>query len=204
MASFLIYLSVKKQAQLPVIRPEDEKADKNRFEILGMVLERECDQLKIEPQEVMDELVSPMARHQAVLEPILNKVYGMLDSVIPSGNFRETTENQIENAELWGDSLTHYADRKEDYFEAVQKLFALVLTIVQSSLDDNLEKVDHEKELEEIRKTQEIDEDDFKKLRRRTTEFFRIAFSTYLGMVFQPIRDEIDQKISGPTSESEL
>jgi hypothetical protein len=55
--------------------------------------------------------------------------------------------------------------------------------------------MDHEKELEEIRNTFEIDPDDFQKLRRRATEFYKIAFAKYLSMVFQPVRDEVDQKM---------
>ncbi len=201
-ASFLVYLAIKKHGQLPGIRKEEDEADKKRFERLGMVVDYECDRLQIDPQEVMDELVAPMTKHTALMQPILDKVYGMLDSVVPSGNFRETAENQIENPEFWGDSLTHYADRKEDYLEAVEKLFLVVLVTVKSSLDDQPEKTDHQEELEEIRKTFEIEDDDFPKLRRRATDFFRIAFSTYLGMVFQPIRDEIDQKFPEPPTET--
>jgi len=201
MASFLIYRSIKEQTQLPVIRPEEEKADESRMERLGRVLAYECRQLHIEFQEIMDELVFPMAGNKALVEPILQKIYGMLDSLIPSDSFRKGSEKQIENTEFWGDSLTHYADRKEDYFEAVKELFALVLATARPSLSTDLEKTNHEKELEEIRKKYGIEPDDFWKLRRRATEFFRIAFATYLRIVFQPLREEADEKICGPISD---
>jgi hypothetical protein len=195
MASFLIHRSIKKQTQLPVISPEEEEADKNRFEHLGMILEHECRQLHIEPQEVMGELVFPMAGNNALMEPILTKIYEMFDSLVASVHFRQPTEAEIENPELWGDSLMHYADRKEEYFQAVNELFALVLAIARSTPDEELKMGGQEKRLEEIRKTYEIEPDDFQKLRRRATEFFRIAFAKYLSMVFQPLREEVDTKI---------
>ncbi len=200
MASFMIYLSIKKQTQLPVISPDEEKADKNRFERLSMALEYQCRQLNVEPKEIMDELVVPMAENKALMEPILTKIYEMFDSLIVSDivsdNFRQSTEAQIENPELWGDSLVHYADRKEVYFQAVNELFALVLNIARSTLDEEWKKRDQEKRLEEIRKTYEIEPDDFQKLRRRATEFFKIAFAKYLSMVFQSLRDEVDNKMN--------
>ncbi len=202
MASFLIYRSIKEHTQLPVIRPDEEKADGSRMERLGRTLAHECRQLHIEFQEVIDELVFPMAGNKALVDSILQNIYGMLDSLIPSDSFREGSEKQIENPEFWGDSLTQYADRKEDYFEAVKELFAHVLAIARPSVNTDLEKTNHEKELEEIRKKYGIDPDDFLKLRRRATEFFRIAFATYLGIVFQPLREEVDEKIYGPTSDS--
>jgi len=58
-----------------------------------------------------------------------------------------------------------------------------------------MEKAGHIKKLEKIRKTYGIKTDDFLKLRRRATEFFRIAFATYLGIEFQPLREEVDTKI---------
>jgi hypothetical protein len=195
MGSFMIHRSIKRQTQLPVISPEEEKADKNRFESLGMILEHECRQLHIEPQEIMGELVFPMAGNKALMEPILTRIYEMFDSLIVSDSFRQPTEAQIENPELWGDSLMHYADRKEEYFQAVNELFALVLAIARSTLDEELKMRDQEKRLEEIRKTYEIEPDDFQKLRRRATEFFKIAFAKYLSMVFQPLREEVDNKI---------
>ena len=201
MAGFLIYRSIKEQAKLPVIRPEEEKADKRRMEKLGMVLEYECRQLHIEFQEVVSELVFPMAGEKALKEPILQKIYEMLDSLVLSDNFREGTEKQIENTEFWGDSLRHYADRKEDYFEAVKELFAFVLATALPNVTEDLGKTDPEKELEEIRKKYGIEPDDFWKLRRRATEFFRIAFATHLGIVFQPLREEADEKICGPISD---
>jgi hypothetical protein len=201
MAGFLNYRSIKEQGKLPVIRPEEEKADENRMEKLGMVLEYECRQLHIEFQEVVSELVFPMAGKKALTEPILQKIYEMLDSLVLSDNFREGTEKQIENTEFWGDSLRHYADRKEDYFEAVKELFAFVLSTARPDVNTDLGKANPEKELEEIRKKYGIEPDDFWKLRRRATEFFRIAFATHLGIVFQPLREEADEKICGPISD---
>jgi hypothetical protein len=201
MAGFLVYRSIKEQAKLPVIRPEEEKADESRMEKLGRVLEYKCHQLHIDFQEIISELVFPMAGNKTLVEPILQKVYGMLDSLVPSDSFREGSEKQIENTEFWGDSLTHYADRKEDYFEVVKELFAFVLATALPNATEDLGKTNPEKELEEIRKKYEIEPDDFWKLRRRATEFFRIAFATHLGIVFQPLREEADEKICGPISD---
>ena len=201
MAGFLIYRSIKEQAKLPVIRPEEEKADESRMEKLGRVLEYECRQLHIEFQEIISELVFPMAGNKALTEPILQKIYGMLDSLVLSDSFREGAEKQIENTELWGDSLTYYADRKEDYFEGVKELFAFVLATARPNVTTDLGKTNREKELEEIRKKYGIEPDDFWKLRRRAIEFFKIAFATHLGIVFQPLREEADEKICGPISD---
>jgi hypothetical protein len=201
MAGFLIYRFIKEQAKLPVIRPEEEKADESRMEKLGRVLEYECSQLHIQFQEILDELVFPMAGKKALREPILQKIYEMLDSLVLSDDFREGSEKQMENTEFWGDSLKHYADRKDDYFEAVKELFTFVLATARPNVSTDLGKTNPEKELEEIRKKYGIEPDDFWKLRRRATEFFRIAFATHLGIVFQPLREEADEKISGPISD---
>jgi hypothetical protein len=201
MAGFLNYRSIKEQAKLPVIRPEEEKADESRMEKLGRVLEYECHQLHIEFQEVISELVFPISRNKALTEPIFQKIYGMLDSLVLSDSFREGTEKQIDNSEFWGDSLTHYADRKEDYFEGVKELFALVLATSRPNVTKDLGGTNHEKELEQIRKKYGIEPDDFWKLRRRAIAFFKIAFATHLGIVFQPVREEADEKICGPISD---
>ncbi len=202
MASFLTYRSIKNHAQLPVLNPEEEKADRNRVERISKILGYECSQLNIEFQEIMDDLVLPMAENKTLMEPIVNKTYATLESLIPSEHFRQPTEEQIENPELWGDSLEHYADRKEDYFLAVKDLFALVLANARSGHDEKSDEVGHEEEIEQIERTYEIDHDDFQKLRRRATEFFRIAFASHLGIAFQPLRDEVDEKIGEPTSDS--
>lgn len=202
MASFLIYRSIRKRTQLPVIRPEEEKADETRMRRLGSILDFECRQLHIGFQEIMDELVYPVAGNKALVESVLEKIYGMLDSLILSESFREGSEREIENPEFWGDTLTSYEGREEEYFEAVKDLFALVLTVARPSSDMDLEKISHEKELEGIRSKYAIEPDDFQKLKRRATEFFRIAFATYLGMVFQPLRQKVDQEICEPVSDS--
>jgi hypothetical protein len=199
-AGFLIYRFIKEQAKLPVIHPEEEKADESRIKKLGRVLEYECSQLHIEFQEVLSELVFPMAGNKALAEPVLQKIYGMLDSLVLSDNFREGAEREIENTELWGDSLTHYADRKDDYFEGVKELFAFVLANARLDVTEDLGKTKDEKELEEIREKYGIEPDDFWKLRRRAMEFFRIAFATHLGIVFQSLREEAE-KFCGPVSD---
>jgi hypothetical protein len=201
MAGFLLYRSIKEQSKLPVIRPEEEKADESRMEKLGRVLEYECRQLHIEFQEVMSELVFPMAGNNALMKPILQNIYGMLDALVLSDSFREGVEKQIENTEFWGDSLTHYADRKEDYFEGVKELFAFVLATARPNVTKDLGETNHGKELEEIRIKYGIESDDFLKLRRRAIEFFKIAFATHLGIVFQPLKEETDEKICGPISD---
>lgn len=201
MAGFLFYRSIKEQAKLPVIRPEEEKADESRMEKLGRVLEYECRRLHIEFQEIISELVFPMAVNKALTEPILQKVYGMLDSIVLSDGFREGVEKEIENTEFWGDSLTHYAERKEDYFEGVKELFAFLLATARPNVTEDLGKTNDEKELEEIRGKYGIEPDDFWKLRRRAIEFFKIAFATHLGIVFQPLKEEADEKICGSISD---
>ena len=199
MANFLIFRSIKEHSDLPNIRPEEDKADEKRMEKLGQALSYECEELNIEFQEIMNELVFPMAGNTALVKPVLKKIYTLLVSLIPSDNFRETTESQIENPDFWGDSLMYYKDHKKNYFETVKELFALALDVVQYSLDGReMEEVRHIEKLEQIRKTHAIDTDDFLKLRRRATEFFRIAFATYLGIEFQPIREEVDTKILQP------
>jgi hypothetical protein len=195
MASFLIHRSIKEHTRLPVISPDEEKADEHRVKRLGAVLDQECRHLHIDPQDIMNELVFPMVGNKGLMEPILRKVYEMVDSLIPSDSFRQPTEAHIEDLELWGDSLAHYSDRKDAYFQAVKRLVMLVLAISRAALDDEVETIDQEKELEAIRKTHGIEPEDFEKLRRRGTEFFKIAFAKYLSIVFQPIREEIDEKI---------
>ncbi len=200
MAVFLIHLPIMKHTQLPVINPEKDKADNDRLHKLGRALEHECHQLGIVVQEVMDELVLPMGKNQALMEPILQRIHQMLDSVISSKEFRQGTEAQMDNSELWGDNLKHYGKQKEEYFQAVKELFALVLAISRASVEEKLEAVDQENRLEKIRKTYGIEPDEFLKLRRRATEFFRIAFAKYLSMVFQPVRDDVDSMFSSPAS----
>jgi hypothetical protein len=202
MASFLIYRSIREQSQLPIINPEEEKKDENRMEWLGLVLEHECSELDIEFHEIMDELVYPMSVNKDLIQPIFNRIYRALDQLLPSDNFRETTENQIQNHELWGDSLSHYEDRKEDYFEAVRKLATLTLTVFGKSFDRESGQISCENEIEEIRRTLKIQPVDFQKLRRRASEFLRIAFATYLGLEFQPLRQELDEKIFESGSEA--
>ncbi len=200
LTSFFVHRSIKKNIQLPVISPEEDKADEARLERLVSFLEYECQQLRIKPQEIMNELVFPMVRDKALMEPILRKVCEMLDSLMRSDSFREPTEAQIENPELWGDSLEHYADRKEEYFQTVKDLFDLLVGIFRSTLDAGPEEIDHEVNLEKIRETYGVEPGDFEKLRRRATEFYKIAFAKYLSMVFQSIRDEVDEKVfkAGP------
>ncbi len=121
----------------------------------------------------------------------IEEVCGILNAPL------DVAEKEIENTKFWGDSLKHYADRKDDYFEAVKELFTFVLATARPNVSTDLGKTNPEKELEEIRKKYEIEPDDFWKLRRRATEFFRIAFATHLGIVFQPLREEADEKICG-------
>lgn len=200
MSGFLIYRFIKDQAKLPILRPNEEKADESRMDKLGRVLEYECSQLHIEFQDVLSEMVYPMAANKALTEPVLQKVYGTLESLASSYSFRESAEKEIQNTELWGDSLAHYADRKEDYLEAVRELFSLVLANARLDAAEGPEKTDNENKLEEIRKKYGIEPDDFSKLRRRAMEFFRIAFASHLGIVFQPLRDEAE-KFCGPISD---
>lgn len=201
LVNFFVYRTTKQRFQLPTVRPEEEENDENRLEAILGALQNECSKLGIVSHEVMDELVSPVAEDEALVEPILQKTYGMLESLIPSDSFRQAVENQIEDSESWGDSLIHYEDRKEDYFEATKKLFALDLAIVQSNHSGELEDVGYEQKLEEVRTTYGIEPDDFQKLSRRATEFLRVTFATYFEMDFQHVRDEVDAKIDWPSSD---
>ena len=204
LTSFLIHHSIKKRVQLPVISPEEDKADEDRLKRLERVLEYECQQFRIEFEEIMNELLFPMVGNKALMEPILRKVYEMLDSLVRSDSFRQPTEAQIQNPDLWSDSLAHYAERKEEYFQAVKELFALVVAVSRSTLDTESKEIDHQIKLEEIRKTYGIEPGDFQKLRRRATEFYKIAFAKFLSMVFQTVREEVDEKVLGAGSISQL
>jgi hypothetical protein len=204
LTSFLIHHSIKRRVQLPVISPEEDKADEDRLKRLERVLEYECQQFRIEFEEIMNELLFPMVGNKALMEPILRKVYEMLDSLVRSDSFRQPTEAQIQNPDLWGDSLAHYADRKEEYFQTVKELFALVVAVSRSTLDAESKEIDHQIKLEEIRKTYGVEPDDFQKLRRRATEFYKIAFAKYLSMVFQTVREEVDEKVLRAGSISQL
>ncbi|HPA15516.1 MAG TPA: hypothetical protein PKV75_09645 [Desulfobacterales bacterium] len=195
MASFLIYRSIREHSQLPIINLEEEKKDESRMEWLGLVLAHECRELSIEFQEIMDELVYPMSVRKDLVQPIFDRIFKNLDLLVPSDNFRETTENHIQDIELWGDKLSCYEDRKEDYFEAVRKLAAITILVFWKSFERESRQTSYENEIEEIRKNLEIQPDDFLKLRRRAFEFLRIAFATYLGMEFQPLRQELDEKL---------
>ena len=204
LTSFLIHHSIKKRVQLPVISPEEDKADEDRLKRLERVLEYECQQFGIEFQEIMNELLFPMVGNKALMEPILRKVYEMLDSLVRSDSFRQPTEAQIQNPDLWSDSLAHYAERKEEYFQTVKELFALVVAVSRSTLDAEPKEIDHQINLEEIRKAYGIEPGDFQKLRRRATEFYKIAFAKYLSMVFQTVREEVDEKVLRAGSNSQL
>jgi hypothetical protein len=198
MVNFLIYRSIKEHIQLPAVHPDEENADQDRMEAIRKCLASECQQLWIKFQDIMDELVSPLAENEALFEPILRNIYRILDSFVSSKDFREAVEKQIEDPESWNDSLLHYADRQEDYFEVVKRLFGLDLAVVRSGLDGESEGVGYEKSLEHIRKEYEIQPDDFEKLTRRATAFFRAVFATYLELDFQRVRDEVDTKILRP------
>jgi hypothetical protein len=198
MVNFLIYRSIKAHIQLPAVRPDDEKVDQDRMEAIQKRLASECERLWIKFHDIMDELVSPLAENEALFEPILRNIYTILDSFVSSKDFREAVEKQIEEPETWNDSLLHYTDRQEDYFEAVKKLFGLDLAVVRSGLDGESEGIDYEKSLEQIRKEYGIQPDDFEKLTRRATAFFRAIFATYLELDFQRVRDEVDTKILRP------
>lgn len=197
MAGFLMRRAIREEAKLPVIHSEEEKADESRMEKLGRFLEYECRWLNIEFRDVLSELVYPMAANKALMEPVLRNVYEILDSLVLSDGFREGVEREIDNAEFWGDSLEHYADRKEDYFEVMKKLFSFVLSTARPDATQDMGKTNDDTELEGIRKKYGIDPGDFGKLRRRAVEFFKIAFATHLGFVFQPLREEVDKKIAG-------
>ena len=193
MVNFLLYRSIREHIQLPSVRPDEQEADKDRMEAIRKHLGSECRRLGMAFQDVMQELVMPLAENETLFEPILKKVYAILDSLVSSEDFRAAIEKQIEDGELWHDSLAHYENRREDYFDAVKRLFALDLAMVRSSLDGAIENISYEETLEDIKQRYGIEADDFQKLRRRATEFLRATFATYLDMDFQPVRKKVDE-----------
>ncbi|MDD2391201.1 MAG: hypothetical protein PHP23_15930 [Desulfobacterales bacterium] len=198
MVDFMIHNSIRTFLKLPGISPEEDQADKNRMSILGKALEYEAAHLKIEMEDIVKNLVYPLTAKTELVYPIMNKILGGLDAMALSDDFRQTTENQIENPDLWKDSLEDYAERTEDYFQALKELFILTIIIIRSSLDANQSENSYDKNYDDIRDTYRILPADFLKLRRRATEFFKIAFASYLRIEFQPLRDQLDKQLVEP------
>jgi hypothetical protein len=192
--NFMIYRSIKAGVQLPSVRPDEEELDENRIEGLHTDLRSECGNLGVGWQEVMDHLVSPLAGNEVLVGQRLRKNYDLLESLIPSDSFRQMTEGQIENPDTWGDSLTDYEARKDDYFEALKEVFALNLAVVRADLDGEAELPDLDGGLGKIKDKHRLHTDDVERLRRRGTEFLRVAFANYLEMDFQLVREEIDTR----------
>ena len=195
--NFMVYRSIKTGIQLPSVRPNEEELDENRLEGLHTDLGLECGNLGIEPRDVIAEVVSPLAGNEVLMGKVLKKNYDILESLIPSENFRQMMEGQIEDPDTWGDSLSNYEERKGDYFEALKDLFALDLATVRSGLEGDAGVTDYEGNLEQIKEKYDIEPEDFEKLRRRATEFLRVAFANYLEIDFQLVREEVDAKFYG-------
>jgi hypothetical protein len=202
--NFMIYRSLKAGIQLPSVRPNEEELDENRIEALHTDLRRECDDLGVGWQEVMDHLVSPLAGNEALVGQLLRKNYDLLESLIPSDSFRQMTEGQIENPDTWGDSLTDYETRKDDYYEAVKEVFALNLGMVRADLDGEEELPDLDGGLGKIKDKYRLHADDVERLRRRATEFLRVAFANYLEMDFQLVREDVDIRFYGMKPEKSM
>jgi hypothetical protein len=192
--NFMIYRSIKAGVQLPSVRPNEEELDENRLEGLYTDLRGECVNLKVGWQEVMDHLVSPLAGNEALIGRVLKKNYDILESLIPSDSFRQMTEGQIENPDTWGDSLMDYEARKDDYYEALKEIFALNLTVIRADLDGEAELPDLDEGLGKIKDKHAFHANDIEGLRRRATEFLRVAFGNYLEMDFQLVREEVDAR----------
>jgi hypothetical protein len=195
--NFMIYRSIKAGLQLPSVRPNEEELDENRLEGLYTDLRSECGDLGLGWQEVTENLVSPSVGNEALVGQVLRKNYDILESLIPSDSFRQMTEGQIENPDTWGDSLTDYEVRQEEYFEAIKEIFSLDLAVVSSDVDCEREPPDLEGTLEKIKGKYRLGADDLEKLRRRATEFLRAAFANYLEMDFQLVRRTLDARMEG-------
>lgn len=195
--NFRIYRFIKSGIQLPVVKPKEEELDESRIQELHRELANICSEVGVNVQDVIDTLVVPLSENEKLVEQVLRKNYDLLGSLVDSDSFREMTDGQIENPETWGDNLAAYEDRQEDYFEAVKALFALDLAIVRSDLDPEESPPDLEGTLEQIRTEHGLEVDDVKKLRRRATEFLRVAFANYLDMDFQRVRRTLDTKLAG-------
>jgi hypothetical protein len=192
--NFMVYRSIKTGIQLPSVRPNEEELDENRLQGLHTDLGLECGILGIEFQDVIAEVVSPLAGNEVLMGKVLKKNYDILESLIPSENFRQMMEGQIENPDTWGDSLSNYEERKGDYFEAIKELFRYDLSIVRSDVDEGFQEPDPGKKLAQIKEKYGFESEDFEKLRRRATEFLRVAFANYLEIDFQGVRMEVDAR----------
>jgi hypothetical protein len=192
--NFMIYRFIKAGIQLPSVSHEEEQRDELRLQGLNASLENVCTELGIVPYEVSD-LVSVLARDETLVGQVMGKNYTILELLVPSEAFREMTDGQIENPDTWGDSLSEYASRKEDYFEALKEIFLLNLAVVRTGSDADASGPDFEGGLAEIKNKYHLNTDDLEKLRRRGTEFFMAAFAQYLEMDFQRVRKAIDGNV---------
>lgn len=189
--NFMIYRFIKAGIHLPSVSHEEEQHDELRLQGLNTSLENVCTELGIAPYEVND-LVSVLAGDETLVGQVMSKNYTILESLVPSEAFLEMTDGQIENPDTWGDSLTEYASRKEDYFEALKEIFLLNLEVVRTGSDAGASVPDFEGGLAQIKIKYHLNADDLEKLRRRGTEFFMAAFAQYLEMDFQRVREAFD------------
>jgi len=203
LVNFAIYRLIKQSIQLPSVKPEHEKLDGSRIEGLHKELEDECRHLGLEAQEVIDEVVTPLGRDESIVQQILANLYNLLETLIPTENFRKMTEEQIQDVESWGDSLDGYEARKEDYFEALKEIFALNLSVVRSGVDGGSAPVDLHVGLEDIRQHYDLPSNEFEKLVRRATEFLRVSFANYLEIDFQGVRLELHARSYGIKAEED-
>lgn len=201
MVNFLIYDSIKKFLKLPGISREADQADNARMSMLGRVLEYEAGQMDLDFHEIVEELIYPLSARREIVHPIMHEIFDMLDPLALSDDFRATTESQIENEEFWGDSLEEYSQRPEDYFQAVKELFILTVIVIRAGLGNDQKDRNFDKEFEDIRETYSIAPADYLKLRRRATDFFKIAFASYLQMKYQPLKDQVDRYLNPPASD---
>lgn len=196
MVSFMMHNVIRKFLKLPGISPEEDKADEDRMMMLGQILEYEAGQLGLNVEEIIQELIYPVTAKRELVDPIVNQIFDQLDAVAVSDSFRETTEHQIQNPEFWEDTLEGFEQREEDYFQALKELFIQMIGIIRSSLREEDRDRNFDEEIENIRTTYNISPPDFIKLRRRATEFFKIAFASFLRIEFQPLREQVDQQLS--------
>jgi len=194
LVNFSIYRFIKERIQLPSLRPEEEERDGSRLEGLHVALEAECRSLGVDYKEVQDELVAPLGRNEILVGQILQKIYGLLGSLTSSKSFEDMTDGQVENPDTWGDSLVHYEERKEDYFEAIKALFDFNLSVVRSDVPGDGDQTGPVLDPNQIREKYAVDPGVFDKLVRRATEFLRAAFANYLEMEFHSVRLALDAR----------
>jgi len=201
--NFSVYRTIKQGIALPSVKPEHEKLDDSRVEGLNKELEDTCQKLGVDVQDVIDEIVTPLCQDESIIYRVLENIYDILETLVPTENFRKMTEEQMEDVEAWGDSLADYEDRKEEYFQALKEIFALHLSVVRQGSGQAPAALDLDAGLAEIKEHYGLTSDQLEQLVRRATEFLRVAFANYLEIDFQGVRLELHARSHGIKAEDD-